>query len=799
MRIRVAAFLAVATFAVILSACGGGGSSPIPATGGGGSTPTPASTPTPTPVPTPTLAPQTQSTTGPVTTAAGSSFSLGAVSNGTAAAITSATVTLPALSAAGTATAMLSASVPTGDPVPQHANLKGRFTLGVPNTPLAYITVTFAQSETVTATPAFTVVFPSNVTITPGNAYLVVYSGALGSWSELAGPITVVASNTIALASVTVSPPFTLTANVPYVFAIITTGSMTIATPSPTPSATPTPSPTPTSTSTASPSSGTTARPTQNPSPANSGSVIAGPTFAPCTPNCLGGYGPALIANTFQFPVQSGYNGSGQTVAIVMDYNIVRSDLTTYLSTFGVTQTGTFSTENVNGGEGTDASGQGESTLDVETISGLAPGANVTLYLIPQLTVQNTVDAYNQILSDGVANVVNSSFGGCEYANMTSEDTVLGVGALEGVAWVASSGDQGNECATGTGYQLGVNYPASDPNVIGVGGNETYPLSHSPYYNVSNPVAWNDTKCSPTTLDPSGACATGGGVSDSWTIPAYQVGLSGAASSTMRNVPDISMPAEYTATYENGAWGISAGTSWSAPQAAALMAEVYQYCGGGPFAKPVSAFYNVYAGTASDFFDITSGNNQFGGATPFYTATAGYDNATGLGSPLGMPFAQKVCVNRVNPGLVHRRQVAMMERGAATARNVDLTPRVAGLTDLGRRAATSATRIQIVVRPTSTVASDEAAAIAVLQQAGFTIVQTFSNHLVIDARGPSSAVESLFSTTMHNVAQAGNGTAYMPVGTVTIPGSLNPYVAAVTLDDVVIFHTGPHSATLMRR
>jgi len=62
------------------------------------------------------------------------------------------------------------------------------------------------------------------------------------------------------------------------------------------------------------------------------------------------------------------------------------------------------------GGSGDDA----ETDLDVQTISGLAPGANIIVYDMGSLTDQAIEDAYNKVLSDGKASVVNSSFGGCE-------------------------------------------------------------------------------------------------------------------------------------------------------------------------------------------------------------------------------------------------------------------------------------------------------------------------------------------------------------------------------------------------
>jgi hypothetical protein len=89
-----------------------------------------------------------------------------------------------------------------------------------------------------------------------------------------------------------------------------------------------------------------------------------------------------------------------------------------------------------------------------------------------------------------------------------------------------------------------------------------------------------------------------------------------------------------------------------------------------------------------------------------------------------------------------------------------------------------------VLNPASS-ASDEDAVTAALRASGFTVVRTFANHLVIDAQGPSAAIEGLFATRMHDVTQGSFGTHYLPATAITVPASLAPYVASVTLDDVI--------------
>jgi subtilase family serine protease len=93
--------------------------------------------------------------------------------------------------------------------------------------------------------------------------------------------------------------------------------------------------------------------------------------------------------------------------------------------------------------------------------------------------------------------------------------------------------------------------------------------------------------------------------------------------------------------------------------------------------------------------------------------------------------------------------------------------------------------IQLVVSGSGAIATNEAEVISTLTAAGIT--RTFSNHLIVDATGPSSVVESVFSTQMHNASQPQVGTVYLPGSPITVPAKLAPYIAGVVLDNVVLF------------
>jgi kumamolisin len=265
-----------------------------------------------------------------------------------------------------------------------------------------------------------------------------------------------------------------------------------------------------------------------------------------------------------------------------------------------------------------------EATLDVETVSGLAPGANIRVYNFPDLSDQHVEDGYEQAVNDDVASVINSSFGGCESADTSGADTtdeIAEQAASKGITFVAGSGDTGSdECGTGNSPP-GPATPASDPYFVAVGG-----------VNFTQNSAGMLTSIG-AKGDPVTGYLSGGGVSTYFGMPTYQSGISGVITSA-RNTPDVSLAGVYAVLYLGGTAYKGDGTSWASPQFAALLAEASELSGSRwGFVNP--AIYNIFRSSGyTDFTDVTTGNNGY------YNAKTGYDQVTGIGAPKGTAFAR---------------------------------------------------------------------------------------------------------------------------------------------------------------
>lgn len=294
-----------------------------------------------------------------------------------------------------------------------------------------------------------------------------------------------------------------------------------------------------------------------------------------------------------------------------------------------------------------------EGTLDFEWSTAMANSfgsyvntAMVYLYDGVNNYLSTFTDVYNHILSDGHARVFSTSWG-CEEractstSTMDTDDGIFGAMIDQGWTLVAASGDQG--ASAGCGDATAVQYPASDPNVVGAGGNTLYAAG-----TFSSETGWQGGTG-------AGSCANNhggstGGFSSYYLSPGYQ----SVFNYYNRAVPDIALNASIGQNYYfNGTLSGVGGTSIVAPEVAGLFAQTNAYldyvatinggCYEGTTCSPIGNgnWYLYYFGEHTyaphyPFYDVTSGCNsnditaKYG--LDYYCAGSGYDEVTGWGS-----------------------------------------------------------------------------------------------------------------------------------------------------------------------
>lgn len=351
-------------------------------------------------------------------------------------------------------------------------------------------------------------------------------------------------------------------------------------------------------------------------------------------------YTPLQVSSLYQFPGNvngTTVNGKGECIALIeLGGGYTDSDLKKYWTQLKLKTTPGVSAVSVGQGSNAptgDANGpDGEVMLDIEVAGTVAPGAKIVAYFADN-TDAGFLNAITTAAHDTTnkPSIISISWGGPEssWTNqaMTSMDEAFQAAASMGITVCVAAGDQGST----DGVQDGLNhvdFPASSPNVLACGGT-TLEASGN---NISAETVWNELS--------QDEGATGGGISDFFALPSWQKSAGVPASANPnhhvgRGVPDVAGDADPGTGYDtlvDGESSVIGGTSAVAPLWAGLIALINQMLG-----KP-SGFVNslLYqnANTADDFNEIVSGNN---GA---YSAGAGWNACTGLGSPIGSKVAE---------------------------------------------------------------------------------------------------------------------------------------------------------------
>lgn len=349
-----------------------------------------------------------------------------------------------------------------------------------------------------------------------------------------------------------------------------------------------------------------------------------------------------------------------------------------------------------------DNSGEVEWDMDTQASTGMSPNVQgETLYFGKDLTDQSVLNVFNTWANDPNGPLqASASYGECEEnpvgdavssADAYSAGQEFTVGAeaalrqatIEGRTLFSSSGDTGSTCpilpvnVNGVAYEVpGVNYPASSPYVVGVGGTVLYGTDTSDGSAAQRQLEYAWTY-------------TGGGTSITFARPDYQAntpqvagvcvagpaGDPSVAGQPCRGVPDVAaqsgdiltngygIVSQGETNYPGGGTSLSSPLTlgmWTRIQAAAAGVTTTQTVpcptpstgtgnskdkgkhkghGGGTCTTSTTTYPGngfadeSYYAHPGDFFDIGGGAQSPPDANGFFTSGPGWDYLSGLGTP----------------------------------------------------------------------------------------------------------------------------------------------------------------------
>jgi subtilase family serine protease len=396
------------------------------------------------------------------------------------------------------------------------------------------------------------------------------------------------------------------------------------------------------------------------------------------------------------YDVNPNYYGTGQGLAVVGQSFVdtsVASSVAIFHSNLNQYTSLNINTVLVPGSgvEATSPGDESESELDLEYASGIAQYANIFFVFVGADQNYSVMDALSFAITQRIAPVVSISYGICEKllspSDLDQYNSLFEEASAQGQTLVAASGDSGSTaCAPYSSAQgitpaeqeaLSVNFPASSPNVTAVGGTEmaagTFAAGNSTYWASAGSfdttpsllsyvpeVVWNEGSAK------EGMAAGGGGTSAYFSRPAWQSAYPGMPAGTNRLLPDIALqssiaspgfllctsdPAMLAAEGQtascvegllgdNGKYTLAGGTSFAAPIFAGFIALLNEAENANGQGNINPELYSLAASSPSAFHDIITGTiacvagaaNCGSAGESGYAASAGYDEATGLGS-----------------------------------------------------------------------------------------------------------------------------------------------------------------------
>lgn len=324
------------------------------------------------------------------------------------------------------------------------------------------------------------------------------------------------------------------------------------------------------------------------------------------------GENPASIRAVYNIPSTGGSN----VIAIVdaFDYPTAENDLNVFSNTFGLppctTSNGCFQKVFATGSKPrTNCGWAQEAALDIEWAHAMAPSARIILVEARSASFSNlfqAVDVASSLVSPngGGLGEVSMSWGGSEFSSEASNDFHF---ATAGVVYFAASGDTG-------GVTI---YPGVSPSVVSAGGTR---INRDAAGNFISETGWSGSGGGPSAFEPR---------------PSYQNGIATIVGS-QRGVPDFSFDADpntgvavYDSTPCQGqsGWLVFGGTSVASPSLSGIVNLAGHFYNGSQ--TELGVMYGDPM-QAKDFRDILSGT------AGSFSATAGWDFVTGIGSNQGL-------------------------------------------------------------------------------------------------------------------------------------------------------------------
>jgi subtilase family serine protease len=331
------------------------------------------------------------------------------------------------------------------------------------------------------------------------------------------------------------------------------------------------------------------------------------------------------------FAADTSLDGTGQVVGLQEFDGYTPADITAYEATAGLPNVPVQEVL-LNGVVNDPNNGDAEPPLDIEMAIAMAPGLSKVVFYYGNNIDSILTEMASPTHGEPRPLQLSSSWG---YGTDSGTANALMQLAVQGQSYLYAMGDEGSLPVDPNGpggtYVGGASPGDLEPYMTDIGGTD---LSMN-----GAGASWQSE-----TVWPGSA----GGILSTVPIPYYQKPINMSAnggSTTLCNVPDVSMPANYILvvfTGTNGVRNYSAvgGTSCAAPLWAGYTALVNQQAaaqGKPPVGFLNPALYSIAEGPlySSCFNDVTSGNNVNSRSPTLYYAQPGYDLCTGWGTPKG--------------------------------------------------------------------------------------------------------------------------------------------------------------------